>query len=36
LPGHPDGEEGLLWVEAELDEETLAQTAIPLRERYNV
>ena len=26
----------LLWVEAELDEETLAQTAIPLRERYNV
>jgi len=36
LPGNPDGEEGLLWVEAELDEETLAQTAIPLRERYNV
>ena len=32
----PGGEEGLLWVEAELDEETLAQTAIPLRERYNV
>ena len=33
----PSGsEEGLLWVEAELDEETLAQTAIPLRERYNV
>jgi len=29
-------EERLLWVEAELDEETLAQTAIPLRERYNV
>ncbi|MDQ3912041.1 MAG: hypothetical protein M3305_09795 [Actinomycetota bacterium] len=26
----------LLWVEAELDDETLAQTAIPLRERYNV
>ena len=36
VPGHPDGEEGLLWVEAELDEETLTQTAIPLRERYNV
>ena len=33
----PQGaEERLLWVEAELDEETLAQTAIPLRERYNV
>jgi len=29
-------EETLVWVEAELDEETLAQTAIPLRERYNV
>jgi hypothetical protein len=29
-------EERLLWIEAELDEETLAQTAIPLRERYNV
>ena len=29
-------EETLLWVEAELDDETLAQTAIPLRERYNV
>lgn len=36
LPGDLGGEEGLLWVEAELDEETLAQTAIPLRERYNV
>ena len=33
----PQGaEERLLWVEAELDEETLAQTAIPLREKYNV
>ena len=31
-----EAEEKLLWVEAELDEETLAQTAIPLRERYNV
>ena len=31
-----ESEERLLWVEAELDEETLAQTAIPLRERYNV
>jgi hypothetical protein len=29
-------EERLLWIEAELDEEALAQTAIPLRERYNV
>ena len=29
-------EERLLWIEAVLDEETLAQTAIPLRERYNV
>ena len=37
LPGSPRDEEGLLlWIEAELDEETLAQTAIPLRERYNV
>ena len=36
LPGDLGSEEGLLWVEAELDEETLAQTAIPLRERYNV
>ena len=36
LPGDLGGEEGLLWVEAELDEESLAQTAIPLRERYNV
>ncbi len=36
LSGDLGGEEGLLWVEAELDEETLAQTAIPLRERYNV
>jgi hypothetical protein len=36
LPGDFEGEETLLWVEAELDEETLAQTAIPLRERYNV
>ncbi len=34
VPG--GSEERLLWVEAELDEETLAQTAIPLRERYNV
>ncbi len=31
-----EDEERLLWVEAELDEETLAQTAIPLRQRYNV
>ena len=36
LPGDVGGDEGLLWVEAELDEETLAQTAIPLRERYSV
>jgi hypothetical protein len=36
LPGELGGEEGILWVEAELDDETLAQTAIPLRERYNV
>lgn len=36
LPGDLEVEETLLWVEAELDEETLAQTAIPLRERYNV
>ena len=37
LPGNDvGGEEGLLWIEAELDEETLAQTAIPLRERYSV
>ena len=36
LPGNVEAEETLLWVEAELDEETLAQTVIPLRERYNV
>jgi hypothetical protein len=36
LPADFEAEETLLWVEAELDEETLAQTAIPLRERYNV
>ena len=36
LPGGFEVEDNLLWVEAELDEETLAQTAIPLRERYNV
>ena len=36
LPSKPEGEEGLLWIEADLDEETLAQTAIPLRERYSV
>ena len=36
LPGNFEAEETLLWVEAELDEETLAQTVIPLRERYNV
>ena len=31
-----EAKESLLWIEAELNEETLAQTAIPLRERYNV
>jgi hypothetical protein len=36
LPGNLEAEETLLWVEAELDEETLAQTVLPLRERYNV
>ena len=36
LPEDPETEEKLLWIEAELDDETLAQTAIPLRERYNV
>ena len=36
LPGNVEAEETILWVEAELDEETLAQTVIPLRERYNV
>jgi hypothetical protein len=36
IPGDLQLEETLLWVEAELDDETLAQTAIPLRERYNV
>ncbi|HVF01011.1 MAG TPA: hypothetical protein VNA27_06690 [Rubrobacteraceae bacterium] len=36
LPGDMETDDSLLWVEAELDEETLAQTAIPLRERYNV
>ncbi len=36
IPRDFEAEETLLWVEAELDGETLAQTAIPLRERYNV
>ena len=36
LPEDFEAKETLLWVEAELDDETLAQTAIPLRERYNV
>jgi hypothetical protein len=36
LPANLELEDTLLWVEAELDDETLAQTAIPLRERYNV
>ena len=36
IPGDLELEETLLWVEAELGDETLAQTAIPLRERYNV
>ena len=36
LPGNVEAEETILWVEAELDDETLAQTVIPLRERYNV
>ena len=36
ITGDLELEETLLWVEAELDDETLAQTAIPLRERYNV
>lgn len=35
---YPDGDGGerMLWVEAVLDDETLSQTAVPLRERYNV
>ncbi len=36
LPLDFEAEETLLWVEAEFDVETLAQTAIRLRERYNV
>ena len=36
IPTDLELEETLLWVEAELDDETLAQTAIPLRETYNV
>jgi hypothetical protein len=36
IPRNFEAEEMLLWVEAELDGETLAQTAIPLRERYSV
>jgi len=36
LPGNLEREDTLLWVEAELDDATLAQTAIPLREKYNV
>ena len=36
IPADLGPEDTLLWVEAELDDETLAQTAIPLRERYNV
>jgi hypothetical protein len=36
LPRDFEAEERLLWIEAELDEGTLSQTAVPLRERYNV
>lgn len=36
LPEEYEGGDRLLWVEAVLDEETLAQTAVRLRDRYNV
>jgi hypothetical protein len=36
LPEELGDEERILWVEAVLDDETLAQTAVRLRERYNV
>ncbi|CAN5601513.1 hypothetical protein BH24ACT21_BH24ACT21_01000 [soil metagenome] len=36
LPEEYEGRDRLLWVEAVLDEETLAQTAVRLHDRYNV
>lgn len=36
LPEECEGRDRLLWVEAVLDEETLAQTAVRLHDRYNV
>ncbi|HZY66381.1 MAG TPA: hypothetical protein VFE21_10950 [Rubrobacteraceae bacterium] len=36
LPEEYEGGDRLLWVEAVLDEETLAQTAVRLRDHYSV
>ena len=36
LPEEQEGGDRLLWVEAVLDEETLAQTAVRLRDHYSV
>lgn len=36
LPEEYESREHLIWVEAVLDEETLAQTAVRLHDRYNV
>lgn len=36
LPEGYEGGDRLLWVEAVLDEETLAQTAVKIHDRYNV
>lgn len=36
LPEDFESGDRLLWTEAVLDEETLAQTAVPLHDRYNV
>jgi hypothetical protein len=36
LPEDFESGDRLLWAEAVLDEETLAQTAVPLHDRYNV
>jgi hypothetical protein len=36
LPEGFEGEDRVLWIEAVLEGETVAQTALPVRERYNV
>jgi hypothetical protein len=36
LPEGFEREDEVLWIEAVLDGETVAQTALPVRERYSV